>query len=113
MAGKWEVCVDIASAQVSACPTDPAGWINRSVALQKLGRTAQAFIQLEPAGYFFPGSETILYNLACYACQLGYHGEAWDWLVKAFGTAKDEKALKLRALDNKDFAPFWAEIGDV
>lgn len=113
MAEKWELCADIGQALVDANPKDPAGWINRSIALHKLKRTDEAFKQLEPAAHHFHSVEIIPYNLACYSCQLGNLDEAWDWLVQAFGTAKDEAAIKSMALDDRDLEPLWAEIGEV
>ena len=52
----------------------------------------------------------IAFNLACYACQLGRLEEAHAWLRKAMDFG-DEKEIKLRALDDPDLEPLWANIG--
>jgi hypothetical protein len=50
----------------------------------------------------------IRYDLGCYACQLGNHEEAWDWLEDAFDLG-DPKQVKLLALYDPDLEPFWLE----
>jgi len=111
-AGKWEPCVDIATALVATVPGEPNGWIHRSHALHELKRTEQASDLLLPAVDLFPKNWLIRYNLACYACRLGNNEEAWDWLEDAFELG-DGKAVKLMALDDQDLERFWAEIGDM
>jgi tetratricopeptide (TPR) repeat protein len=111
-AKKWEACVDIGEALVRTAPDLPEGWIHRSYALHELKRTQEAADKLEAAAELFPSVWNIPYNLACYACQLGKHEEAWEWLEDAFDLG-DSKAVKLMALDDPDLAPFWAEIGEV
>jgi hypothetical protein len=54
----------------------------------------------------------IPYNLACYACQLGKHEEAWEWLEDTFDLG-NSKTVKLMALEDPDLEPFWAEIGEI
>lgn len=110
-AGEWQACYDIGQAIVRADPKRPLGWIHRSVALHRLKRTQDAYDQLEAAAGIFTDSWHVRYDLACYACQLGFHDEAWEWLTDAFDLGDGAK-LKLMALDDPDLEPFWAEIGE-
>jgi len=65
---------------------------------------------LLPAADRFPNQPMIAFNLACYACQLGRLEEAREWLRKAMDVG-DEKDIKLRAFDDPDLEPLWANIG--
>jgi tetratricopeptide (TPR) repeat protein len=112
-AGKWETCVDLAAAVVAADPKRPSGWIQRSFALHELKRTQEALDLLEPAANLFLDEWNIRYNLACYACQLGKHDEALEWLKDALDLAEDKKAVKTMAMDDKDLEPLWVKIGDL
>jgi tetratricopeptide (TPR) repeat protein len=111
-AGNWEACVDIGTALVELAPQEPNGWIQRSYALHELKQTQQAADLLVSAANLFPENWLIRYNLACYACQLGNHEEAWDWLESAFELG-DANQIKLMALEDADLEPFWAEIGEI
>jgi hypothetical protein len=72
----------------------------------------QAADKLEAAADLFPSVWNIPYNLACYACQLGKHEEAWEWLEDTFDLG-NSKTVKLMALEDPDLEPFWAEIGEI
>ncbi len=112
-AKKWEMCVEIGhSAWLITAPARPDSWIHRSYALHELKRTQEASDLLLPAADLFPGHAMIMYNMACYACQLGNMEEAWDWLEDAFELG-DAKQMKLRALKDPDLEKLWAEIGEV
>jgi hypothetical protein len=77
-----------------------------------LKQTQQAADLLVSAANLFPEDWLIRYNLACYTCQLGNHEEAWDWLESAFELG-DANQVKLKALEEPDLEPFWAEIGEI
>ena len=96
-AGKWEACVDLGEAIVEAAMDLPEGWIHRSFALHRLGRTQEAADKLEAAADLFPSVWLIPYNLACYACQLGKRGDAWEWLTDALDLAPDKDTVKVMA----------------
>ena len=110
MANHWEFAHTIAQGIVAIAPSEPIGWINRSFALHKLHRTPEAWIKLLPAAKKFPSEPFIAYNLACYACQIGYTKEAWNWLDKALAIGQAEE-IKSQALDDPDLQPLWSEIG--
>ncbi len=109
-AEQWEACVDIGVALVKLAPENPIHWLHRSCAHHRLNRTEEAADLFLLAAVKFPDDWRICYDLGCYACQLGNHDEAWDWLEDAFGLG-DPKKVKLMALDDPDLEPFWAEIG--
>lgn len=71
-----------------------------------------AFDILSSVADKFPEEPTVLYNLACYQCQLGNLPEAWNLLEKAFDTG-DPKRLKLMAQDDKDLEPLWLDIAQI
>jgi tetratricopeptide (TPR) repeat protein len=105
----WNACVDAAERQVKAAPKSPAGWIHRSFALHVLKRTKEAADLLLPAARAFPKDWLVRYNLACYACQMGNHAEAWDWLQNAFELG-DERQIRLMALEDADLKDLRSRI---
>jgi len=60
----------------------------------------------------FPDQTTIFYHLAVYGCHLGRPREARKWLERAFDVG-DAGQIKLKALDDPDLEPLWAEIGEI
>lgn len=111
-AHNWEACVGIGEALVKLAPDLPESWIHRSYALHELNRTQEAEDKLEAAADLFPSVWTIPYNLACYACQLGKHDEAREWLKDAFELAEDQKRIRMMALEDADLKLLWVEIGN-
>jgi len=105
----WNACVDTADRQVKLAPRSPVGWIHRSFALHALKRTKEAAELLLPAAKAFPRDWLVRYNLACYACQMGNHAEAWDWLQNAFELG-DERQIRLMALDDVDLKDLRSRI---
>ncbi len=75
-------------------------------------RTAEAQEKLRPAADKFPKVETILYNLACYACQLGNRQESLALLDKAIDLA-GKKDIRLMALEDPDLEPLWKDISEI
>jgi tetratricopeptide (TPR) repeat protein len=103
--GKWDACVDIASAIIKLAPDRSDGWIHRSFALHELKHTQDAFDKLLPAAEKFLRVWTIPYNLACYCAQLGRLDESQAWLKKAI--AIGEQPVKHAAIDDPDLLPLW------
>ena len=108
-AKKWDACLDIASALVRLVPNHPLGWVHRSFCLHELERTAEARDNLLRVVDKFPEHAIMLYNLACYDCQLGKLEQAKHWLAKAFNLG-DAKKMKLAALDDPDLEPLWDSL---
>ena len=111
-AKKWDAAFEIARFYAEHLPDDPFGWIHQAYALRRMtgGGIQAAWDALLPAADKFPSQPMIAFNLACYACQLGRLKEAREWLRKAMALG-DEKEIKLRALDDPDLEPLWANIG--
>ena len=106
----WELALVVAEAVVKMLPDEPEGWIHRSFALHELKRTGEAQEKLRPAAGKFPKQWLIVYNLACYACQLGQLDEARVLLDRAF-TLGDAKQVKLMSLDDPDLSPLFTSAG--
>lgn len=102
----WGVAYAIAQGLVVLVPGDPRGWINRSVSLHAMGRTAEAWQQLIPAASRFPSQPVIAYELARYSCQLGRLDEALQWLNKATHSEAGGP-LKWKALTDPDLKALW------
>jgi len=106
----WELAYVLAQGLVVLAPQEPAGWINRSIALHAMKRTPEAWYNLLPAAEKFPQNVVVAYNLACYASQLGKFSEANQWLQKASEMDKENK-VKWMAIKDPDLAPLWQYLG--
>ncbi len=103
---QWELAYALAQGLVVLTPDEPAGWINRAIALHAMKRTPEAWYALLPAAEKFPKNTIVIYNLACYASQLGKFQEANQWLRKAEET-DHENRVKWMALKDPDLQPLW------
>ena len=112
MAKKWEGAVEIARTVSELEPDKPCGFIQWAYALHELKRTAEAQAVLLPVVDRFPRDQTMRYNLACYACQLGDLKEALRWLKAAIDLA-GRHDIRQMALDDPDLEPLWKLIGEV
>jgi hypothetical protein len=106
------IAADLALGMQRRFPDEPAGYIWRSISLEKLGCFQDAYDNLRPVAGKFPDTGIIPFFLATYACELGNLGEARAWLVLAF-RAPDNKELKTKALDEERLEPFWRKIGEI
>ena len=88
-ARNWDGCVGAASALVEVAPERSSGWIKRSLALNALKRTQEAFDYLLPVADKFPDLWAIPFNLARYCAQLQRFDEAKDWLKNAVIIGQD------------------------
>jgi predicted Zn-dependent protease len=111
---KWDACKNIARAITTQAPARVAGWLHYAYSTRRAtgGSVQAAFDILSSVADKFPEEPTVLYNLACYQCQLGNLPEAWNLLEKAFDTG-DPKRLKLMAQDDKDLEPLWLDIAEI
>ena len=111
---KWDACRDIARAITEIEPGRISGWIHLAYSTRRAtnGSLESARDILLSAAEKFPKAPIILYNLACYACQLGNLKEAWQRLEQAFDIG-DPKQLKLMALDDPDLEKLWLEIAEI
>jgi tetratricopeptide (TPR) repeat protein len=106
---KWQECFEIAQDIMRISPGWANGWIHRASALHELKRTQEAVEILLPAVELFPENPTIPYNLASYETWLGDYKAACFWLTRAF-SLDDPKTIKLRALDDPNFARLWRDV---
>jgi tetratricopeptide (TPR) repeat protein len=102
---RWEACVDIGNAIMTAAPDRAFGWIHHSFALHELKRTQEAYVHLATVADDFPDNWHVPYNLACYCAQLGQIDEAKDWFKKAI--AIDDKIVPKEGIDDPDLKPMW------
>ena len=104
--------MDIARLLIQAEPRRPIGWIHQSYALHELRRTSEAWDALLPVAKRFPKDETIPYNLACYACQLGDLGVAREWIQRTIKlrSKAEVKAMAVGDTDLKPLLPWLATL---
>jgi tetratricopeptide (TPR) repeat protein len=81
-------------------------------AFHELKKTQEAYDCLIPVIDKFPNEWLMLFNLACYSCQLGKLEEAMQWLEKA-GDLAGDKDIREMALDDADLEPLWTKIGEI
>jgi predicted Zn-dependent protease len=105
----WEEAVGIARAYSQVLPGSPFGWVQQAYALHELKRTAEAQAVLLPVVDKFPRDWTMRYNLACYTCQLGDLGEAYQWLQKAIMLGGGRK-VRHQAMFDPDLEPLWKNL---
>jgi predicted Zn-dependent protease len=118
-AAQWPACAEVAGALVVVLPEDPTGWINRAYALRRApgGSVQAAYDALLPAADRVRDREMVLFNLACYSCQLGRLKEAREWLTRCLAEASRHGMLKqrrLQAQEEPDLKALWqsSEPGD-
>jgi len=111
-AGKWDACLDIATALTTMTPERRFGWIHRAHALDKLGRTQEAKDLLVSVVNDFESNATVPYHLARYCAKLGQIDQAKQWLGKALLAADGMEGvdkLRKRAMEDPDLEPLRRE----
>ncbi len=106
---KWEAALNVAESLIELEPDEALGWVHKSYCLHELKRTQEARDNLLRVSEKFPVSATILYNLACYECQLDNLVQARKWLKTAFRVG-NRKQMKVAAREDPDLKPLWKEI---
>jgi len=111
---KWDLADEIARQLLQLSPEKPQFWIWHAYSTRRMpgGGIPQAKEILVKAQQLFPEEPLIVYNLACYDCQLGNLKKARTWLEKAFGIG-DRKVFKSMALQDRDLKPMWVEIKEI
>ena len=113
-AGKWDACLDIATALTQMTPRRRFGWVHRAISLDRLQRPAEAKEVLLSAVGKLGSSSTVAFRLACVCARLGQLVEAKRWVKEAIDLAGDKGALdrlRLRVLDEPALESFWRQIG--
>jgi Flp pilus assembly protein TadD len=101
----WPAAVDLARDYAERRPREEKGWISWAYALRELQRVAEArdvLLRAEPL--HGKASPLLHYNLACYFCVLGDHGEARRRLERAVAMDADYAEL---AKDDPDLAELF------
>jgi predicted Zn-dependent protease len=108
---KWEDAFRVAQQLMVARPDDAGGWLHCAYALRRMdgGGVEQALAFLQPVAEKFPNEPVIVFNLACYACQLNQLDEARRWFQRACACG-GENAMRAMALADEDLKPLWREI---
>lgn len=109
---RWDDAVEVGDELVACAPGSCVGWLHRAYAVRRASRGGlpAAWEALRPAADLFPDEETVAYNLACYATQLGRPDEGWEWLLRAIQIAKEAPRIRQMALADPDLAPLAARI---
>ncbi len=90
-------------------PNQPAGYLWRSLSLEKLGCYQEAYANLKPVAFEFSETGLVPFFLAVFACELGNLREAEEWLAIAF-EAPDARELNLRAPEKKALEPLLRKM---
>ncbi len=96
---QWLDALRVAEAICRLAPESPFGWIHRSYCLHELRRTQEAWDALLPTAERFPKEWLVCYNLACYACQLGWMDQARAWFRRALQRGDSREIERLAATD--------------
>lgn len=105
----WRTSLDVAREFVKHHPGLPTAWIHQSYSLHELNRTIEARDHLLNAREKFPLNPHIVYNLACYTCQLKRDDEAMQWIQEAIAL-KEKASIISMALEDKDLEPIHERI---
>jgi Flp pilus assembly protein TadD len=112
---RWREAAAVAERWVETEPGSPEAWIQRSFALHECQATREAWDKLLPAATLFPRVNTIAYNLACYACQLGNLDAARRWIRRCLLILKNPVERRLwstTAQRDSDLQPLWTELSE-
>lgn len=90
-------------------PKELAGYIWRSVSLEKLGFYQGAYENLKPVAFEFSETGVVPFLLAVFASELGNLREAEEWLAIAF-EAPDARELNLRAREERALDLLWGRV---
>lgn len=100
--GKWELMEVVARQLTFQQPDEPQGFISLGFATRRAIGLQEALAVLARVANRFQTCATILYNIACYAAQLGHLQVARNRLAEA---VKLEQVYRKMALEDPDLAP--------
>ena len=104
--GKWELMEIVARQLTNQQPDEPQGFISLAFATRRAIGLQEALAVLAQVANRFPTCATILYNLACYAAQLGHLQVARNRLAEAVTL---EPAFRKMALEDPDLTVLRVE----
>lgn len=99
---KWEMMEAVARQFCALRPDDEQGFISLGFAIRRAVGLQEALAVLATVAPRFPSCATILYNIACYAAQLGHLDAARARLAEAI---QIDPACRVMALADEDLAP--------
>lgn len=102
---EWEQMQALARKLTEEIPGSPHGWVSWAYATRRAESIEAARPILLDALERFPGQTNILYNLACYECQLGKLETARNLLKKCLEL---EPRMKELASEDEDLQPLWS-----
>jgi tetratricopeptide (TPR) repeat protein len=105
---KWELMAELAKRLAEFQPNDVQWTVLFAYATRRAESIEAAKEILLSAKTKFPKEAVILYNLACYECQLGNLQSAQNYLQKVFNI---DSNWRIAALDDKDLEPLWNGLG--
>lgn len=108
----WEEALLIAREFVHQHPQTSTAWIHLSYTLHELNRTLEARDHLLNAREKFPHNPLIVYNLACYSCQLKDTEVAMQWIQEAMALKEKAEILRM-ALEDKDLEPLHERLSEL
>jgi len=110
-AGHWDLASEDALTLTRTMPDEPGTWTQLAYATRRKpgGGIPPAKAILAAARQRFPDEALIVYNLACYECQLGNLPQARALLREAF-QLDNPALLKQMSLDDPDLEPLRQEI---
>ncbi|MEY2502282.1 MAG: hypothetical protein QOI07_2616 [Verrucomicrobiota bacterium] len=104
---KWELLRVVALQLTRLEPANVQWIVSLAYATRRAASIEFARDILLAAKPIFPQEPVILFNLACYACQLGDLDTAKAYLRDAFGI---DPRWRDAALDDKDLEPLWGAL---
>ena len=108
---RWELAAEVAGILVESFADQAGTWVSLAYATRRKpgGGIPQARDILTRALALFPTEAMIMYNLACYDCQLGDKHTALAWLQQAC-THAGKKEIQRMALTDADLKALWPAI---
>jgi Flp pilus assembly protein TadD len=108
---RWELAAEVAGILVETFADQAGTWVSLAYAVRRKpgGGIPQAREILTRAFALFPTEAIIVYNLACYDCQLGDPAAALAWLQQARDLG-GQPGVKQMALADPDLKPLWPTI---
>ena len=106
---KWDLMREIAKRLNEFQPNDVQWIISYAFATRRAVSIQVAKEILLKSVEKFPREAAILFNLACYECQLGRLDVAQDYLKKVF---EIDPSWRKAALDDEDLKPLWNAMGN-
>jgi len=102
--GKWELMREIAKRLNEFEPNEVQWVVSYAFATRRAVSIEVAKEILLKSVSKFPREATILFNLACYDCQLGRLDSAKAYLRRAF---EIDPQWRIQALEDEDLKPLW------